>query len=88
MSDLISIRPLPHGQSAVRIYLRETFFNAHSQAVQAVAEEHGADFIIHCPGDRMGFRVAQYHVPTDKSEEFKGAVLRVTNNQQLQHKPL
>ncbi len=88
MNDTISIRPLLHGQSAVRIYLRETFFGAHSAAIQNVAPEHDANLIIHCQGDRAGYRVAQYHVPTDKSEAFKGAVLRVTNNQQLQHNPL
>lgn len=87
MSDIVSEK-LIGGKSSVRVYLDEDFFNAHNAAIAEIAPKHDADITLTFPGDRPGFRVAQYHVPTVNEKEFKEAVRRVTNKNQPQHKPL
>lgn len=77
------------GKDSVRIYLPEAFSEALNAKIAEMAPEFSAAFRHFFPGDRPGFRVTQYHVPTDVTEGFKNAVVRVTNNvQHLQHNQL
>lgn len=87
MSDIV-IEKMNGGKSSVRIYIRKPFFDAQHAAIAEIAPNHDANKTLDFPGDRPGYRVAQYHVPTHNEEAFTGAVRRVTSNNQLQHNQL